>query len=81
MHVYPNDPKFSDEQVWANSVDPDQMAPSSLIRVHTVCHVVCIFWMHLSMVKPYCSNFRIITANFPGARTFMVFTVLYLLSR
>ena len=22
-----NDPKFSDRQVWANSVDPDQTAP------------------------------------------------------
>ena len=24
MPVYPNDPKFSDRQVWANSVHPDQ---------------------------------------------------------
>ena len=24
---YSNDPKFSDRQVWANSVDPDQTAP------------------------------------------------------
>ena len=24
---YCNDPKFSDRQVWANSVDPDQTAP------------------------------------------------------
>ena len=29
---YRNDPKFSDRQVWANSVDPDQIA-----RVYTVC--------------------------------------------
>ena len=28
-----------------------------------VCHSVSIFWMHYSMVKPHCSNFRIITAN------------------
>ena len=24
---YPNDPKFSDRYVWANSADPDQTAP------------------------------------------------------
>ena len=24
---YDNDPKFSDRQAWANSVDPDQTAP------------------------------------------------------
>ena len=37
---------------------------SNLIRVYTVCHSVCIFWIHYSMVKPPCSNFRVITANF-----------------
>ena len=37
---------------------------SSLIRVFTVCHSVCIFWTHYSMIKPHCSNFRIITAIF-----------------
>ena len=26
--AYRNDPKFSDGQVWANSVDPDQTAPT-----------------------------------------------------
>ena len=26
--ILPNDPKFSDRQVWANSVDPDQTVPS-----------------------------------------------------
>ena len=30
--------KFSDRYVWANSADPDQTAPSSLIKVYTVCH-------------------------------------------
>ena len=35
---YRNDPKFLDEQVLANSADPDQTAP--LIRFCTVC----IFW-------------------------------------
>ena len=39
---YRNDPKFSDRQVLANSVDPDQ----SLIRVYTVCHSIYSFWTH-----------------------------------
>ena len=30
-HCYRNVPKFSDRQVWANSADPDQTAPISLI--------------------------------------------------
>ena len=61
---YRNIPKFSDRQVWANSVDPDQTAPRSLIRVYTVCNSLCIFWMHYSTEKSYCSTFRVITANF-----------------
>ena len=28
---YRNDPKFSDRQVWANSVDPDQTAPRGAV--------------------------------------------------
>ena len=60
---YCNVPKFSDRQAWANSVNPDQTAPrSSLIRVYNVCHSICIFWTHYSMVKPpKCSNCRTIT--------------------
>ena len=27
VHVYRNDPKFSDKKVLANSADPDQTAP------------------------------------------------------
>ena len=42
-------------------VDPDQTAP--VIRVYTVCYSLCIFWTHyLCTLKPFCSNFRIITA-------------------
>ena len=26
LYMYRNDPKFWDKQVWANSVDPDQIA-------------------------------------------------------
>ena len=36
---------------------------SSLIRVYTVCHSVCIVWIHQSMVEPHSSNFRVITTN------------------
>ena len=60
---YRNVPMFSDRQVWANSADPDQTAPS-LIRVYTVCNSLCIFWMHYSKERPSCSTFRVITANF-----------------
>ena len=48
---------------------------SSLIRVYTVCHSVCIFWTNYPVVKRYCSNFRIITANFLSGRIFRSFTV------
>ena len=33
-----------------------------LIRIFTVCHSICIFWVIVYMVKPHCSNCRIITA-------------------
>ena len=42
-----------------------------------VCHSVHIFWMHYSIIKPLCSNFRVITANLSGVRNFKVFTVWY----
>ena len=32
-----------------------QIRQSSLIRVYTVCHSVCIFWTHSSVIKPFCS--------------------------
>ena len=41
----------------ANSEDPDQTAlRSSLIRVYTVCHSICIFWTHFSMESLLCLN-------------------------
>ena len=49
--TYHNFPKFSDRQVWAKGVDPDE---SSLIRVYTVCHSICTFWTHYSIVEPPC---------------------------
>ena len=54
---YCNVPKFLDRHVWAKE-------RSSLIRVYTVCHSICIVWTHYSMKNPYVSNFRIITVHF-----------------
>ena len=53
---------------------------SSLIRVYTVCHSVCIVWTNYSVVKQYCSNVRIITANFSGVWIFWIFMVLLIIS-
>ena len=39
--------------------DPNFLDRSSLIRVYTVCHSVCIFWTHYSMTEPHFSIFRI----------------------
>ena len=38
-----------------------------------VCHSVCIFWMHYSMVKQPCSNVRVIKTNFSGVRIFKIY--------
>ena len=64
-------PKGSEKSL--NSVEPDQTVQSD--QVYTVCHSVCIFWAHYSDIKPNCSTFRIITANFSGFRIFRFFTV------
>ena len=42
---------------------------------HTVCHSVCILWIHYSMVVPHSSNFRVFTTNVLGVRIFRKFTV------
>ena len=73
--IYHNFPKFSDRQVWANSADPDQTAPSSLISVYTVCHSVCIVWTQYSMVEQHSSNLRVIITNILGVRIFRKFMV------
>ena len=46
---------------------------SSLIRVYTVCHSVCFFLTHYSVVKWYCSKIRIVTAIFFGCPNFKEF--------
>ena len=48
---------------------------SSLIRVYTVCHSLCIFWMHYTKEKLSFSTFRVITTNFLSVRIFRKFTV------
>ena len=53
------------------------MKRSSLIRVYTVCHSVCIVWTHYSMVEPHSPNFRVITTNFLGVRIYRKFTVFW----
>ena len=53
----------------------EQSCRSSLIRVYTVCHSVCIVWTHYSMVKPHSSNFRVITTNCLGVRKLRIITV------
>ena len=45
---------------------------SSLIRVYTACYPVYIFWAN-SVVKQFCSNFRIITAIFCVSKFLGVF--------
>ena len=73
-----SDCKFSDRQVWANSVDPDETEMrlrSSLIRVCTVCHSVYIGWTHYTTVKTLYSNFRVITVNCSGVRIYRIFMV------
>ena len=46
-----------------------------LIRVYTVCHFVCIVWIHFYMVEPHSSSFKSITTNLLGVRIFRKFTV------
>ena len=69
---YCNVSKFSDRQVLSKQC---RSRSDSLIRVYTVCHSICIVWMHFSMKNPYESNFRIITVYFSSVRMFRSFTV------
>ena len=49
---------------------------SSLIRVYSVCHSICIFWTNCSVVKRYCSQFRMIAAIFRVTEYLRIFTVI-----
>ena len=79
---YRNDPKFSDRQVWANSVDPDQTAPRGAVWSGSTLFAALsnIFWMHHSTVKAHfsISNFSIITAIFSGVQIYRIFMVLHM---
>ena len=58
----------------------EHQSKSSLIRVYTVCHSVCIILTHYSMAEPHSSNFRVITTNILGVRIYRKFTVFLSLS-
>ena len=46
--MYSNDPKFSDRQVWANSVGPDQTAPEGAWKEQSDQGLHCLpFQLHL----------------------------------
>ena len=59
-------PIFLDRHVCANCRSRSDFFRSSLIRVYTVCHSICICRAHYPMVKPHSSNFRIITTILSG---------------
>ena len=60
---------------WTDGPGQTVQTQSSLIRVCTICHSVCIVWTHYSMLEPHSSNFRVILTNFLGVRIFRKFTV------
>ena len=60
---------------WTGRPGQTVQTQSSLIRVYTVCHSICIVWTHYSQVEPHSSNFRVTTTNVLGVRIFRKFTV------
>ena len=44
--------------------------------IYAVCYSVYVFWTHFSIVKPRCSNFRMIKTNFSGVRIFRNFLLI-----
>ena len=64
---YCNDPKFSDRQVYANSVDPDQTASRGAVwSGSTLLAILSASFTYYFMVKQPCSDFSLITANCAG---------------
>ena len=53
---------FSNSQVWASIVDPDWIASEGGEPDHSL-HFVIQFAGITLMAKPYCSDFKIITAT------------------
>ena len=49
------------------------------IRVYTVWHSICIFWMYYSTVQPHCSNCRILTAILGHPNIYNSYSILFLI--
>ena len=65
---------FSNSQVWSSIVDPDKIAseggePDHSLHSKVFCHSVC---RHYFMAKPYCSDFKIITAIVQASKFFRI---------
>ena len=67
-YEYRNVPKFSDRQVWANSVDPD-------LGLHCFPFHLLLLDAFIT-VKSLWSNFRVISAIISSVRIFRIFTVI-----
>ena len=72
---YRNDPKYSDRQIWESIVDPDQTVPGAVWSESTLFAILS-FKVQYSVVKPNCSDFRILTAIFSGVRIFPILMVI-----
>ena len=72
---YRKNSKYWDISVWANSVDSDQTALSSLFRIYAVCHFFYIFRRHYFNVKLNCFILRTTTVAGLGVPIFRVITV------
>ena len=70
---YCKNTKYSERQVWANSVDPDQTAPSSASTLFAILSPS--FGRITVHGKTTLLNFRKITAIFSGVQIFRSFTV------
>ena len=64
LHRYRDDPHIRTDRSKQTFYTQSDSRSSSLIMVYTFCHSISIFWTHYCAGKPFCSNFRIITAIF-----------------
>ena len=63
-HIYRNDPRFMDKQVWTNSADPEELAGGETDQGLHCLPFHLHFLTNYSVVKQYCSNFRVFTPIF-----------------
>ena len=68
--VYCNDPKFSDRQVWANSVDPDPFEQSLHLLPFRLHLLDSLLYGRATLF-----NFRIITAIFHVSKLYSKWTL------